>query len=184
MFPHLPASGASHASAPLLLHSSLGRAQYIPILSLEEQLHHLAGPSYLRRAEPSTTAFQLCKLPHRVSTLETKITLLKLHVKEEKRENTRPHPARSHRWEREAGGTRKNLPRGPRAPRSRARSQAVGRQPRAGPSEKPLGAAPIPKTQRKAAAPTQALKREVSPSDSQTLTASGEALPQSLLGLQ
>lgn len=113
-----------------------------------------------------------------------KVTLLKLHVKEEKRENTRPHPARSHRWEREAGGTRKNLPRGPRAPRSRARSHAVGRQPRAGPSEKPLGAAPIPKTQRKAAAPTQALKREVSPSDSQTLTASGEALPQSLLGLQ
>lgn len=38
-----------------------------------------------------------------------KVTLLKLHVKEEKRENTRPHPARSHRWEREAAGTRKTF---------------------------------------------------------------------------
>ena len=61
-----------HASAPLVLHSPLGRARYISILSLEERLHHLAGLSFLKGTKPSTTAFRSCKLPHQVSTVGTK----------------------------------------------------------------------------------------------------------------
>lgn len=68
-------SGASHTSTPLVLHLFLGRAQYIPFLGLEQQLHHLAGLSFLIRTWLYTTAFQLCKLSH------DDIMLMKLYIR-------------------------------------------------------------------------------------------------------